>query len=324
MILTFLQLSDSLCSERVLIFIPRPEMNQDEDGMPIVHFNDTMSVKTRPIISDSPQQEVTVGNDRPGRSSLVDLLKDQIPFRDPSGFLFRTDRGYKGGYIMTDRADSDSYQVLFTRDELGSEICEVVSVPKIARVVPTRKSKKTVWLYTFPDLSKSGHGEVYAEAFIRAGNDIDIGEGFGSGVTGQSTPPRQQRHKFVKYPIYRPLTLHNEQHRETLSCASSFLSQAVDEYLGTGLVSDAILDQTCWLLNVVLYVDGQPNISKTALLEAIGHFCYDYRNLHSGTLLRQPLNYVLDIARVDGIWSKHSTCISFITTDFEGVIYRFS
>lgn len=224
---------------------------------------------------------------------------------------------------MTDKADSDSYQVLFTRDELGNEVCEAVGIPKGSRVDPVRRSKKTVWLYTYPDLSKSGHGEVYAEAFIRAGAEIDIGEGFGSGVTGRPTSPQRQGHKFVKYPIYRPLTLHDKQHRETLSCASSFLSQAVDEYLGTGFVSGPILDQTCWLLNVVLYVDDQPNISRNALLEAITNFCSDYQNLPTGSLLRQPLNYALDIARVDGVWSKQS-CVSFITTDFEGVIYRFS
>lgn len=296
-------------------------MNQSENETFIVRFNDVMSLKTSSPIYDFPNQELMVGNER---SSLVDLLKDQIPFRDPSGFLFRTERGYKGGYIMIDKEDSDCYQVLLTRDELGSEISEVGSVSKMARVLPVRKSKKTVWIYTFPDLSKSGHGEVYAEAFVRTGNNLEIGEGIGSGVTGYSKPPRKGRYKFVKYPIYRPLTLHDDQHRETLSCASSFLSQAIDECLETGIVSDEILDQTCWLFNVVLYVDNQPNISKAALLEAIGYFCYDYRNLPSGTLLRQPLNYILDIVQVDGIWSRDSTCISFITTDFEGVVYRFS
>lgn len=266
------------------IFIPHPEMQQPDIVRP--------------------------------HSSLTDLLWD------PVGCLFRTDRGYKGGHIMSD--SWDTYQVLLTRDELGNEISENAIVPKDTLVLPQRDQRETVWFYTCPDLSKSGHGEVYAEAFVRAGGDIDIGEGFGSGVTGSSVPSQRQRHRLVKYPIYQPLSLHDECHRETLSCASSFLSQVVDEYLSTNLVSGTILDQTCWLLNAVLYVDDHPRISRTVLLEAVRNFCYDYQNLPAGTLLRQPLNYALDAARVDGIWSKRSTCISFITTDFEGVIYRYS
>lgn len=291
-------------------------MNQDE--MMIWSQVRRSGLKIGSPISDSPNQAVIVDEDFP----FASLVNDQTSFRDTSSSLFITQQGYKGGYIMVDKPDSDSYQVLLTRDEFGNEISEIVTVPKRSRVLPNRKSKKTVWLYTLPDLSKSGNGEVYAEAFVRAGNDIDINEGFGSGVTGRQTPTKHR--KCVKYPIYRALTLHNLQHRETFSFASSFLLQAVDEYIGSGFVSPPILDQTCWLLNVVLYIDDQPNVSRTTLLEAIRNFCYDYQNLPTGTLMRQPINYALDIARVDGIWSKQSTCVSFITTDFEGVIYRFS
>ena len=283
------------------------------------HVRESSNAKCRPASYNSPKEEIdTIGRCCSGRQ-LSRCENTQVPFRNPFPSIFRTEEGYRGGHIITDKLETGSYHVLFTHDELGNIISELASVPHGAQVNPRRKSKKKVWLYTCP----TAKGEICADSYIRAGCPIEIGETIGAGVIGATgSVYKRYKDKLVKYPIYHPLTLHEDRHKDTLSCASSFISQSVDEILETGEISGPILDQTWWLVNVVLYVDDHPLITREALLEAISNFCYDYRSLPVGTLIRQPVNYIFDIVQIDGVWSKSSTSVSYITTDFEGVIYR--
>lgn len=221
--------------------------------------------------------------------------------------LFQTDFGYRSGEILLDQLNE--YEVILTRDEYGNEICETTVLPKERRVIPERISKKTVWIHL-------PQKEISAEGFVRVGEPLDTFPLVGSGIVGTIRGVKDQ-----KYPIYNPLTLHGDDHRQLLNHATSFLMQIVDEYLKTGDISSPLLDQTSWLLNSVLYVDGHQLLTKACLLEAVLNFCFDYREFPQGYLLRQPINYLFDIIGIDGIYSD-SYCVSYVSPDFEGLKFH--
>lgn len=221
--------------------------------------------------------------------------------------LFQTDFGYRSGEILLDQ--SDKYKVILTRDEYGTEICETATLPKERRVFPKRISEKTVWIH----LPKR---TIQAEGFVQVGLSLDNFEIVGSGIVGTVRGSKDR-----KYPIYNPLTLHGDDHRELLNHAASFLMQVIDEHLKTGSISSLLLDQTSWLVNAVLYIDGHQLLTKACLLEAVLNFCFDYQEFPQGHLLKQPINYLFDIIGIDGIYSE-SYCVSYVPPDFEGVKFQ--
>lgn len=253
------------------------------------------------------------------KSQILHKPSDQIPDHQRPPTLFCTENGYCGGKILQKYKNEPYMKVLITRDEYGNNVCESCILPISAKVFPKRYVTHTVNLYTIPT-KKSG--KITAYNYIKANGVIDTGDGLGAGVVGQYKPPKEQKCKMTKYPIHSALTLHNSPHKEMLSNASSFISQMVDEYLQNGYISDPIVEQTCWLLNVVLYVDAHPLINNEVLRETISNFCYDYKHLPSGTLLCQPINYIYNAIAIDGIWSKFGACMSHIPTNFEGIQYK--
>lgn len=233
------------------------------------------------------------------------IKKTQISDNKYIPGIFYTNEGYRGGYILSQKGKN--YEVLFIRDEFGATICEVKFISITAHVFPKRKNQKELWIYTNPDIK--------AEGYIKVGESIDIGLGIGSGVNSTLGGIR------TKYPIYNPLTFHNLHHRNTLIYASSFILQIIDEYLHNQTLSDEILNRANWLVNVVLIIDGHDTIPKDVFLEALTNFCLDYIILSPGTFIRQPINYIFDILRIDGVYHQKDLSVSYIPTDFDGVFY---
>lgn len=223
--------------------------------------------------------------------------------------VFHTDQGYRGGYIINQT--NKNYEVFFTRDEFGGLIQEFSTIPINHRIFPKRKNLGLVWIKTDPDIKATG--------YIKTRQNIDIGHGIGSGIN--STIENNKR-KLAKYPIYQPLTFHNPHHRNTLTYASSFILELIDEYLKNGKISPEILEQARWLVNVVLIIDDYKLIPENAFLEALSNFCLDYLMLAPETLIRQPINYIFDILGIDGVYSKRHLSISYIPTYFDGITYE--
>lgn len=239
----------------------------------------------------------------------------QIPCRDPKLIpgLFHTDNGYCGGFVMCQQGNQ--YHIIITKDEFGSNTVIYTTIKKTDLVRPIRKKRGQIYINTCP----SNNNQIVAEGYIKTGQMIDSGGSIGSGVPGtvKHTP------KSVKYPIYTPLTLHNLHHHNTLMYASSFLIQIIDEYLKTNKVSSQLLEQATWLINVVLSIDDFPKLNKDVIFEALLNFCVDYTMFNSENLVRQPINYVFDILGIDGVTCPYQDLsISYIHTDFEGIMYR--
>lgn len=171
-----------------------------------------------------------------------------------------------------------------------------------------QKMSQTVWININPNVSAQGY--VTVGNFF---NTINQSNCFlGSGIVSCE--------KGVKYPIYNPLVLRDENHFNILNYANCLILQLVDEYLEANVFSDEILDQVHKLLCLVLTIDGFETIPKDVILEALNNFCLDYNTMSNGTLLRQPLNYIFDILSIDGIYSKDYS-ISYIPIDYEGIEY---
>jgi hypothetical protein len=232
--------------------------------------------------------------------------------------IFKTNNGYCGGEIIKKSSHKGFINVRLTHDKYGNHINNICVLPTDAEIHSKQKIKDTVYLYTCP-LSQTN--QLQAENYIHAQGPIDTKDGIGSGIIGKCNQKESLR-KMVKYPIYNPLTLHNVSHKEILSNASAFISQIVDEYLENEKISAPILEQTCWLMNVVLYIDGHHLINSQLLQEAISYFCYDYIHLPKGTFIRQPINYIFDTITIDGIYSKFGFSMSHLPTDFKGIHYK--
>jgi hypothetical protein len=213
-----------------------------------------------------------------------------------SQVLFKTNNGYRGGYILS--LLENKYKVLFTRDEFGNSIHTFDYISTSSYISPVRMNKKEVYIFSNSD----------AKDYIKAGNNINDNLGLGSGIHSSSG-------KDNKYPIYNPLTFHDINHRNTLIFASSFITQLIEGYFQDGKFSEQILDQAHWLVNVVLIIDDFEFIPKDVFLEAINNFCLDYIILSPGTLIRQPINYVFDILQIDGVYCKNDISVSYISPD---------
>jgi hypothetical protein len=174
-----------------------------------------------------------------------------------------------------------------------------------------KKKPQTVWININPNVTAQGYVTV-GNLF----NTINQSSCFlGSGIVSCK--------KGVKYPIYNPLILNDENHFNILNYANCLILQLVDEYLESNLYNSTcqkILDQVHRLLCLALTIDGFETIPKDVILEAINNFCLDYNTMSIGTLLRQPLNYIFDILSIDGIYSKDYS-ISYIQIDYEGIEY---
>lgn len=220
-------------------------------------------------------------------------------------FIFYTEDGYKGGRII--KQDQDFLKVILIKDEFGNNIHQVVHLPITSIVKPHRFYTQAIYI-PIKELTASG--------YIKAGCDIDISYGLGSGINSC------QNKIDGKYPIYQPLTLHNKQHRNTLMMASFFILQVIQDYFHEKKFSLQLVEQARWLVNVVLLIDNYTPLNQLVFLEALSNFCWDYLNFDHGTFIRQPINYILDILRIDGIYEKGELSISYIPTNFEGINYE--
>lgn len=241
-----------------------------------------------------------------------ELSNLQIPDEKYLLTIFHTNQGYCGGYIISQ--DEDTYKVLLIRNEYGEQLYEISTISSTSQVFPVRKTLNTVFIRASSNIS--------ADGYIKAGEDISIGFGIGSGIINVHSFSSNYKKKLVKFPIYQPLTLHDLHHRNTLTYASSFILQFINQYIRNGEISTKLLEKACWLVNVVLLIDNYPIIDQNVFLEALTNFCLDYLTFSVGSLIRQPINYVLDILGIDGIYSKDYPSICYIPTDFKGVTYR--
>jgi len=232
-----------------------------------------------------------------------------IPDREQSFSIFKTGQGYFGGTIIEKSNNNKLMSALLTRDEYGNLIEDICILPTDSEVVPKRLSQDTVYIKT---------NCLKGKNYIHPGDVIDTKNGFGSGIVGK----RKQSTSSVEYPIYNSLTIHNHEHKKMLMNTSSFISQAVDECLRHDEISQPILDQTCWLINVVLYIDDHRLLNTQVVREAIVNFCTDYKKLPKHCFIRQPINYIFDIVSIDGILTKSGKSISHIQTDFQGIHYQ--
>lgn len=173
-------------------------------------------------------------------------------------------------------------------------------------IIPSQKQPKIVWITIDPNITAQGY--IVIGNLFKTIDSANLGSGIVSSKKG------------VKYPIFNPLILKDENHLHILNYANSFILQLVDEYLESNIFSDEILDQVYKLLNHVLSIGEYSNIPKAIIIEALSNFCLDYNMLSNGTFLRQPLNYILDILNIDGIHSKNYS-ISYIPTDYDFVKY---
>ena len=215
-------------------------------------------------------------------------------FNDLSPILFRTKKGYRDGYI-TNQIESE-YQVIMLHDEHGVATQEFLNVPQSALVHSDHLQSECVSIYVSDPIDKKG--------YVSAGGPLKNVPFTGSGVYGSI---RESRRRNQAFPIFNPLYIHDKQHLWTLQCASSLFMQAVEEDLPV-----TILDQIIWLINVVLKVDNYPSLSPCVIKEAMSNFVSDYTNFPSGSILKHPINYVLEILRIDGILSEISACVSFV------------
>ena len=216
--------------------------------------------------------------------------------------IFHTNKGYRGGYILSQNKEKN--KILFVRNEYGDIIYEIDDIPIKSHIHPVRKNKNKVWIYT--------NSDVKFEEYIIASAPIDIGFGLGSGVSSVSNVFSKG---LKKYPIHKPLTLHNIHHRNALIYASAMILQLVNEYIHYVKFSDDLLEQACWLINVVIVIDNHQIISKELFREALTNFCLDYMLLSPGTLIRQPINYIFDILNVDGVYYQKGLSISYAKTN---------
>lgn len=269
-------------------------------------------------VCDSKQILIHERNDIDYVNDTINKIA-QIPDQKYIPGIFHTNKGYRGGYIIS--RIGNTYEILFTRDEFGGLIHEIGFLPVTCQVFPIRKHQNQVWIYT--------HSDIKAEGYIKVGESINTGFGIGSGVNSisdrRAAPSSSEinaKRKLAKYPIYHPLTFHNLHHRNTLTYASSFISQLIDEYFRHKIISNEILEQARWLVNVVLIVDNHTAIPRNVFLEALTNFCLDYMMSSPGTLIRQPINYIFDVLGIDGVYSKGHLSVSYISTDFEGVDYQ--
>lgn len=214
--------------------------------------------------------------------------------------LFQSQHGYRSGYIL--QTKSERYDVLIFRDEKGNEVHSFESFSRDDEVKPHRKFTSQIYIQT----SKCAKG------YIRAGYPIQ--HKLGSGLY-QNKGKRE-------YPIYNPLTLHSCFHLDLLNRISEQTVSIINEYLNTNAIPEDILERILWLLNVSLYIDKHPAISREVFLQSILDFCLDYTSRNLGNFIEQPLNYILRPIGIDGIYSTFSKIsISFIPTDFEGITY---
>lgn len=208
--------------------------------------------------------------------------------------LFQTPEGYRGGYILTETPTS--YHVLLTRDNTGSLIHQKEVLPRSSLVIPQRlTSQLDIWT------------NLKTSNFLKAG--MGISGSYGSGLKGSRDKIKGYSSKF---PIYTPLTLHNKEHHKLFSLAVETLTQA--------LISSENLDRVNWLVNACLYVDDFPMVSKEILVECCTNFLNDYYGYPPGTLIREPINYILDSQNIDGLITD-DFCISYIPTTYDGIEY---
>lgn len=217
-----------------------------------------------------------------GQGSIMLHTNDYIPG------IFRTNKGYRDGYILG--SDHDELQVLFTHDETGTQISECANVQVADLLEPWRINEGEVEIFI---------NDSQVKGCVKAGCQIDVGLGYGSGVIG--------KHKSGKpYPIFRPLTLHDEQHAVSLTYASTMLAEAIEKDLEL-----ETLKPIYWLINLILVIDGYPSISESVMEEAIRNFIFDYTSYPEGSDIPQPINYVLDVLRIDGVVTPTGVCVSF-------------
>lgn len=259
----------------------------------------------------------------PPKFSLTNCNILKLPSREFDKAFFSTKNGFKEGYILSKK--NHTYRVHFYRNENGDKINEIQTISTCYKIKPYRKNKDPIFIY----IRKRLDGQISGYGFVRSQHPIDVGYGIGSGLNGRVDDDFLCEED--KYPIYTPLTFHSMAHRKTLTRASQTFIDIVTEYLQFEFISEKSLDRACWLINVVLYVDGFPSITSNAILEALTNFICDYVNFAPNTILRQPINYIFDVVNIDGVCCdqlkrdyKNYSSISFIPTDFKGVVYHVS
>jgi len=226
------------------------------------------------------------------KSSEFSRFPNAFPSQDYCPGIFKTKKGYRDGYIIgQNRYD---YDVIFLHDEHGNQTVEKGKV-KLNNLVETKRiHHQELFIYIPQHATIDGY--VYARK--------DLKGSLGTGIRGFSHETKKCKDS---YPIFRVLSLHNDLHNEYLIRASSLLCRSIMEDLPI-----TILDKIIWLINIVLMVDDYPRLSTEVIHEAIHNFVLDYTMRPEGSQLRHPINYILEILRIDGIWSERA-CVSYIS-----------
>ena len=147
--------------------------------------------------------------------------------------------------------------------------------------------------------------DILAEGYVKVGDRYSIVPSIGSGIVSSDQPTD------IKYPIYHPLILSTND-RERLMKGSSLLVQIVNGRIN-------LLKRAHQLINSVL---KDSSITLLALAEALRNFCYDYHHHRIGSVIRQPINYVMDVVGIDGVYFPKGRSVSYLPPDLEYVVYK--
>lgn len=164
-------------------------------------------------------------------------------------------------------------------------------------VAPQKIHLKSVEIIgNIDSFSKNWLGEGYISS-AKSGLLSEISPVSGIGGVIDSS---QSNKKYLT--INKPLTLHNQHHRNLLVQAYNIIQNIIknnqNNFNQNQLTNFSELTQ---LINMILYIDDFPTLPQMVIEEALSNFFIDLAKFPSSTWIKSPLNYILDSLQIDGL-----------------------
>lgn len=199
---------------------------------------------------------------------------------------FRTPQGYIVGETLCTTNGNHNITVLI--DEDGNKVNYNLDIYFRNRVIP----------YSIPT------GIVFAnsmdECLIAKDHVNDLSAHFctyGSGVACSL----ECKEDSVLLVLNNPYLLHETHQIGTLIKVANLLLDLCREYINYGVIDNSKYSRILNLINMCLYSSGWGEISNDFLDRAIEKFCVDY--VAKIFPLNQPINYLFEEIKIDGIYS---------------------
>lgn len=225
--------------------------------------------------------EDTEGEETLPRRDSSPSLVVEVPNTEIQSNIYQTKKGYCEG-VITGYHD-DFFQVVVIRNEEGDTVEEKANFLLSDQVIPFRKTTEIRLIFD----------KSMTKGFIRPQEPLPS-LGIGSGIIGSLKGSKG-------HLLETPLSIHNQLHLNTFLRVSQGLKELLNIYLEKNVLSEILFDKICWLLNIVLYIDGFEIIPPEVILEALTNFFLDYKSFPRTSFIRQPINYILDIYDIDGL-----------------------